>query len=111
MIPGNAAAFVLVAVLTGVALWRRYFWVGLILLALSAAPGGSSGSGSRRWGGTTAALRWCSRCARTAICPATARTRAGRGHAPSRRLRPQRKAIGRSAVPATLPRMALVVST
>ncbi len=39
MSPGNAAAFVLVAVLTGVALWRRYFWVGLILLALSAAMG------------------------------------------------------------------------
>ncbi len=32
--PGNAAVFVLVAVLTGVALWRGYFWVGLILLAL-----------------------------------------------------------------------------
>ncbi len=32
--PGNAAAFVLVAVLTGVAFWYGYFWVGLILLAL-----------------------------------------------------------------------------
>jgi hypothetical protein len=44
------------------------------------------------------------------IRPATARTRAGRGRAPSRR-RVQRSAIGRSAVPATLPRMALVVAT
>jgi hypothetical protein len=36
---GNAAAFLLVAVLAGAALWRRYFWVGLILLALSSGVG------------------------------------------------------------------------
>ena len=36
---GNAAVFLLVAVLTGVALWRKYFWVGLILLALLSGMG------------------------------------------------------------------------
>ena len=36
---GNAAAFLFVAVLTGVALWRGYFWVGLILLALLSGMG------------------------------------------------------------------------
>ena len=39
MSPGNAAVFLLIAVLTGVALWRRYFWVGLILLALLSGMG------------------------------------------------------------------------
>ncbi len=37
--PGNAAVFVLVAVLTGVAFWRGYFWAGLILLALLSGMG------------------------------------------------------------------------
>ncbi len=36
---GNVAAFPLVAVLTGIAFWRRYFWVGLILLALLSGMG------------------------------------------------------------------------
>ena len=31
---GKAAVLVLVAVLSGVVLWRGYFWVGLILLAV-----------------------------------------------------------------------------
>ena len=35
----NAAVFVLVAVLTGAAFWRGYFWVGLILLALLSGMG------------------------------------------------------------------------
>jgi hypothetical protein len=35
----NAAVFVLIAVLTGAASWRRYFWVGLVLLALSSGMG------------------------------------------------------------------------
>ena len=39
MSPGNAAAFVLVAVLTGIAFLRGYFWVGLVLLALSSGMG------------------------------------------------------------------------
>jgi hypothetical protein len=37
--PGTAAVFVLVAVLTGAAFWRRFFWVGLVLLALSSGMG------------------------------------------------------------------------
>jgi len=36
---GNAAVFVLVAVLTWVAFWRGYFWVGLILLAALSGMG------------------------------------------------------------------------
>ena len=36
---GDAAVLVLVAVLTGAAFWRRHFWVGLILLALSSGVG------------------------------------------------------------------------
>ncbi len=36
---GNAAAFLLVAVLTGAALWRQHFLVGLILLALLSGMG------------------------------------------------------------------------
>ena len=39
MSPGNTAVFLLVAVLTGVAPWRKYFWVGLILLALLSGMG------------------------------------------------------------------------
>ena len=34
MSPGAAALFVLVAVLTGAARWRGYFWVVLVLRAL-----------------------------------------------------------------------------
>ncbi len=37
--PGNAAIFVLVRILTWVAFWRGYFWVGLILLALLSGMG------------------------------------------------------------------------
>ena len=36
---GSAAAFLFVAVLAGAALWRRYIWVGLILLALLSGMG------------------------------------------------------------------------
>ena len=39
MSPADAALFVLVAVLTGVAFYRRYFWVGLILLSLLSVLG------------------------------------------------------------------------
>ena len=41
MSPADAALFILilVAVLTGVAFWRRYFWVGLVLLALLSGMG------------------------------------------------------------------------
>jgi hypothetical protein len=35
----TAAGFFLIAVLTGVAFWRGYFWVGLILLALLSGMG------------------------------------------------------------------------
>ena len=36
---GNAAVFLLVAVLTGAAFLRGYFWAGLILLALLSGMG------------------------------------------------------------------------
>ena len=36
---GAAAVFVPVAVLTGATLWRRFFWAGQVLLALSSALG------------------------------------------------------------------------
>jgi hypothetical protein len=36
---GATAVFLLIAVLTGAAFWRRYFWVGLILLALLSGMG------------------------------------------------------------------------
>jgi hypothetical protein len=39
MDPSNAGAFSLIAVLAGAVLWRGYFWVGLILLALLSAMG------------------------------------------------------------------------
>ena len=39
MSPGDAAVFVLVSVLTGAAFWRRHFWAGLVLLALSSGMG------------------------------------------------------------------------
>jgi hypothetical protein len=37
--PADAALFVLVAILTGAAFHRRYFWVGLVLLVLSSVLG------------------------------------------------------------------------
>jgi hypothetical protein len=39
MSPADAALFILVAVLTGAAFCRRYFWVGLVLLVLLCGMG------------------------------------------------------------------------
>ncbi len=36
---GNASVFLLVAVLTGAAFWRGYFWMGLILIVLLSGMG------------------------------------------------------------------------
>ena len=39
MSPADAALFILVAFLTGAPLYRRYFWVGMILLSLLSVLG------------------------------------------------------------------------